>query len=246
MDNTKRFDNMGELYEKARPKYAEKLLDYMKNTLNLNRGVKIADIGSGTGIFTEQLLKKGCFVYAVEPNADMRKKAEAKLSYSENFRSVAGSAQDTCLSNESVDYITCAQAFHWFDADDFKKECKRILKPGGKVIIVYNLRDESAECTKALFKLRRKYNPDFKGFSNGISDEAIRKFFDNKCEVFKCENNFTYDRQSYVNRVLSSSYSLKENDDKYDEYLKDINYIFDSFSADGKITVPNFTAAYIG
>lgn len=99
-------------------------------------------------------------IYAVEPNADMRKKAEEKLSYNENYISVNGSDTDTNLSDRSVDYITAAQAFHWFDCDGFKKECRRILKPGGKVIIVYNSRNGEAACTKALAELRYRYNPE--------------------------------------------------------------------------------------
>ena len=189
MNNTQRFDGKGELYAKARPKYAMALLDYMKNAMNITRNSVFADIGSGTGIFAEQLLEQGYGVFAVEPNADMRRKAEEKLSAYGSFNSVDGTDSNTNLPDSSVDYITIAQAFHWFDVNAFKKECMRILKPGGKIIIVYNSRDTEAECTKALAKLRRQYNPEFHGFSNGISDELCRAFFDNKCDVFKCENN---------------------------------------------------------
>lgn len=173
MNNTTRFDGKGEIYAKARAKYSVKLLDYIKNTLNIHVGSVFADIGSGTRIFTEQLLNCGYCVYAVEPNADMRKKAEEKLSEDKNFTSIYGADSNTNLPDQSVDFITTAQAFHWFDAEAFKKECKRILKPNGKVIIVYNSRDEQAACTKALADLRRKFNPEFHGFSNGISDENV-------------------------------------------------------------------------
>ncbi len=161
MNNTARFDGKGEIYAKARPSYATELFDYIKNTLNIPKGSVFADIGSGTGIFTEQLLRCGYPVYAVEPNEDMRKKAEEKLAENKNFISVHGADSNTSLHDESIDFIAAAQAFHWFDADAFKKECKRILKPNGKVIIVYNSRNESAAPTKALAELRRKYNPEF-------------------------------------------------------------------------------------
>ena len=74
MNNTTRFDGKGEIYAKARPSYATELFDYIKNTLKIPQGSVFADIGSGTGIFTEQLLDCVYRVYAVEPNADMRKK----------------------------------------------------------------------------------------------------------------------------------------------------------------------------
>lgn len=246
MDYTNRFDGKGEIYAKARPKYAAGLLYHLKNTLNIPEESVFADIGSGTGIFTGQLLGCGYKVFAVEPNADMRKKAEEKLGGDHDFVSVEGSDSNTGLPDGSVDHITAAQAFHWFDPEAFGKECRRILKPGGKVIIVYNSRDEKAACTRALADLRRKYNPEFHGFSNGISHEKCVEFFAGRCDVFRADNTQTYDRQGYVNRVLSSSYSLKEGDGRYDEYLKEVNDLFDRFSKDGRIAVPTETVAYIG
>lgn len=246
MNYVNRFDGKGEIYAKARPKYALKLFDYLKNTLYIPAGSIFADIGSGTGIFAEQLLNCGYKVFAVEPNGDMRKKAEEKLSHNENFHSVNGADADTKLPSGSVDHITAAQAFHWFDAEAFRKECGRILKPGGKVIIVYNSRDEQAACTKALADLQRQYNPEFHGFSNGISDERCIAFFAGKCDILRTDNTQTYNRQGYIDRVLSSSYSLKEADTGYAEYLKAINEIFDCFSANGLISVPTETVAYIG
>ena len=140
MNYTKRFDGKGEIYAKARPKYAPGLFDYLKSTLKIPAGSVFADIGSGTGIFTGQLLDCGYRVYAVEPSEDMRKKAEEKLSHNKDFISVDGNDADMKLPRGSVDHITAAQAFHWFDAEAFRAECRRVLKPGGKVIIIYNSR----------------------------------------------------------------------------------------------------------
>lgn len=206
----------------------------------------IADIGSGTGIFTAQLLNCGYQVYAVEPNADMCRKAEEKLSGWEGFSSVDGADKATNLPDHSVDCVTAAQAFHWFDAEAFRAECRRILKPGGRVMIVYNARDEKAACTQGLAALRRKYNPEFHGFSNGISDEACRAFFDGECAVFRADNSQSYDRQGYIDRVLSSSYSLKETDAQYGAYLEEIGVLFETYAVDGVLTVPVYTTAYIG
>lgn len=246
MDNRNRFDGKGEIYAKARPKYAEALFEYLKNVLNVPFDSVFADIGSGTGIFTEQLLDCWRKVYAVEPNADMRRKAEKRLSRIEGFISVDGSDADTKLPDGSVDFVTAAQAFLWFDAEAFGKECRRILRPGGKVMIIYNFRDPNAACTKALAELRHRYSPEFQGFSNGINDEKCKAFFVRECTVFRADNTQYYDRQGYIDRVLSSSYSTRESDGRYSEYLTDIGRVFDSFSADGIIAVPTKTAAYIG
>lgn len=246
MDYTNRFSGKGEIYAKARPKYAAGLFDYLKNTMGVPAGSVFADVGSGTGIFAEQLLDCGYRVFAVEPNADMREKAEEKLSQNRNFVSVVGSDGNVNLPDKSVDYVTAAQAFHWFDAEAFRHECRRVLKPGGKVMLVYNARDMKADGIKALANLHSRYNPEFHGFSNGMSHEKCMNFFAETCDVFRADNTQMYDQQGYVNFVLSSSYSLKADDTRYAEYLKDIREIFDTFSVDGFIAVPTETAAYIG
>lgn len=246
MNNTTKFDGKGEVYAKARPKYADELFDYIKDTLQIPEKSVFADIGSGTGIFSEQLLDNGYRVYAIEPNADMRKKAEEKLSADQDFISVDGTDSNTTIPNQSVDCITTAQAFHWFNAQDFKKECRRILKPDGKVLIVYNTRDESAECNRALADLHRKYCPDFQGFSKGMNNEKCCAFFDGKCDIFRADSSQAYDRQGYTNRILSSSYSLRESNDGFAEYIAEINRLFDVFSNDGTLIVPMYTVAYVG
>lgn len=246
MNHTNRFDGKGDIYAKARPKYANELFIYLKNTMQIGTDRVFADIGSGTGIFTEQLLNCGYTVYAVEPNADMRRKAEEKMSNCNRFHSIHGTAGNTTLEDSSIDCITAAQAFHWFDAAAFQTECRRILKPGGKILLVYNSRDIQAECTKALAELRQEYNPDFHGFSNGINSGICCSFFNHKCTVLQWDNSLTYDRQGYIDRLLSSSYSLREDHPRYAEYLESIHRLFERFAVDGKITIPVNTVAYIG
>ncbi len=246
MDHTRRFDGKGALYAKARPRYAVELFDFMRNTWRLPAGSIFADVGSGTGIFTAQLLDCGYHVFAVEPNDDMRRRAEERLSANGDFVSVNGCDGHTTLPDTSVDCVTAAQAFHWFDAAAFKKECRRILKPGGRVMLVYNARLENAACTEALARLRQKYNPEFHGFSNGMSDAGCTAFFTKGCSVFRADNPQTYDRQGYTDRVLSSSYSLREDEKGFSDYLAEINAIFDRFSSGGLLVVPTETVAYIG
>ena len=246
MNNTHRFDGKSEIYAKARPKYAPELFMYLQNTLHIPAGSDFADIGSGTGIFTEQLLDCGYYVYAVEPGEDMRRKAEEKLSGNEHFTSIDGTASNTHLPDNSVDYITAAQAFHWFDAEAFREECRRILKPGGKVVIAYNSRVPTSPCTMALAEVHRTYNPEFHGFSNGMSHEKCTAFFAGGCDIFRADNTQTYDREGYINRVLSSSYSMKENDERYPKYLGILGALFDRFAKNGRLAVPMDTIAYSG
>lgn len=128
MDSTKKFNGIAKEYTFGRPTYSEDLMDFLYTRCNFSSDSIIADIGSGTGKFAKQLLNKGSFVYCVEPNDDMRNIAISELAVYKKFCAVQGTAADTGLSEKSVDFVTCAQAFHWFDVLNFKKECKRILK----------------------------------------------------------------------------------------------------------------------
>lgn len=246
MDHTHRFDGKSDIYEKIRPAYADGLFAYFADTLHIPADSVVADIGAGTGIFTKQLLSCGYTVFAVEPNRDMREKAERALSDNARFHSVCGTATDTTLPAGSVDLVTAAQAFHWFPPEEFRRECRRILRPGGMVMLVYNSRDKEADCTKALAEVYRTYNPTFHDYSNGISDEKCRAFFDGACDVYRADNRQIYDRQGYIDRALSSSYSLKEGDESFAAYVKALGDIFDRYATDGRITVPTDTVAYIG
>ena len=114
MDTTLLYTSRSSSYEKARPGYPEALIDYIFRELQSPEATTIADIGSGTGKFTQLLLKRGSRVYAVEPNEEMRLIAEKKLQDYPRFISLDGSASNSKIE-EKVDAITVAQAFHWFD-----------------------------------------------------------------------------------------------------------------------------------
>ena len=103
--NESKFDGMGAVYAQFRPANPEEFIYYLYTSAGMERTSIIADIGSGTGILTRQLLEKGSRVYAVEPNADMRAVAEAELSGFSSFMSVNGTAEHTTLAEKSVDYI---------------------------------------------------------------------------------------------------------------------------------------------
>lgn len=137
MNNTTRFDGKGEIYAKARAKYSVKLLDYMKHIEHTRRKC-LCRHWFGYRDFYWTAVELRLLRVCRWAKCRYAKKAEEKLSENKNFTSIYGTDSNTNLPDQSVDFITAAQAFHWFDAETFKKECKRILKPNGKVIIVYN------------------------------------------------------------------------------------------------------------
>lgn len=246
MDNTKRFNKKADAYSSARPAYATAFIETLYSKYGVNKNSVIADIGSGTGILTKQLLEKGSTVYAVEPNGEMRAKAETALNAFSNFHSVNGSAENTSLKSNSVDIITVAQAFHWFDIETFKKECQRILKPNGRIFLLWNMRDTIAEISVAQIEICKKYCPDFAGLNGGIrnSEDKINAFFGGKFTCTEYDNPLCYDREKFIKRALSSSYSLNEKDENFDVYLNELNGLFDKYSSNGILPVPNKTVVY--
>ena len=246
--NEKKFDSKGSVYAKGRPAYPEKMFEYLLDEKMITPNAVIADVGSGTGIFTAQIAPLVSQVFAIEPNADMREKAELCFGEFSNITSVNGSAENTTLPPSSVHLITVAQAFHWFDRDLFKRECKRILTDIGKVLLVWNDRNTSAPIIQDNFAVNEKYCPNFKGSSNGIdfSKDGFRDFFKGEFDLLEFENNFVYDKEAFVSRNLSSSYAPKTGDTYYDDYVKAIIEVFDNRSINGVVDYPYITRCYIG
>lgn len=248
MDTTKNFDGYAKDYTVGRPSYAAELIDYLFNNCNLNAESVIADIGSGTGKLSRQFLERGCRVYAVEPNNDMRHTSEIELADYERFYSVLGDAENTTLEDDSVDFITTAQAFHWFNGSQFRRECKRILKSSGRVALIWNVRDMTDLLNQDLYNIYSKYCPQFKGFSGGIKkdDQRIKDFFNDHYTYVSFDNPLYFDRDKFIARSLSGSYSLKEGDRDFNEYMDAINELFDKYSKDGIVVMANSSDAYIG
>ena len=246
MDNTKKFSGKAEVYQQARPNYAQALLDFIAQKWQIGEGSLVADVGSGTGIFTRQLLRLGAKVYAVEPNADMRAKAEELLGEHPNFVSVIGTAEQTTLPDHHFHLVTAAAAFHWFDAQRFKLECERILLPGAPVVLAWNEVEMSAEINQGRERIFKKYCQYFNGFSGGSDeeDEIKRAFFDGAIQEKHFANPLSYDRQTFINRALSGSYSLIETDPGFEAYLAELGELFDQHAIDGKIVLPQDSVAY--
>jgi SAM-dependent methyltransferase len=249
MDNTKKFTNKVENYVKYRPSYPRGFIRYLTEELGLAAGKTAADVGAGTGILTRLLAACADTVYAVEPNAEMSRACRELCREYRNIVMIDGTAENTGLPDSSTDFVTAAQAFHWFDREKAKAEFGRILKPGGKVVLVWNSRVSENEFIKANDELCRRLCPDFNGFSGGIGweEERYGDFFkDGLFEYRIFENDRTLTLEEYIGGSLSASYAPLERDENYSGFVEGLKDLFDRYSVGGRLLMPAVTQSYAG
>ena len=246
--NEAKFDHKGSVYAKARPGYPDAIFEYLCSSDAVGANKTVADFGSGTGIFSMQISDFAGTVYAIEPNDDMRRNAEIEFVNYPSITSVNATAENSLLPNSSVDLITVAQAFHWFNRTAFKSECQRILKASGKVFLLWNDRDTTSDIISENFKINKKYCPNFKGSSNGIdfSKEGFLDFFDGEFETVEFPNVLIYTKEMFIGRNLSSSYAPLKSDTQYCDYLSELEALFDKHQRNGNVMYPYITRCYLG
>jgi ubiquinone/menaquinone biosynthesis C-methylase UbiE len=224
-----------EKYLKYRTEYPKDLIDYLYKDIGVSKNSIIADIGSGTGKLSKQLLLSGSCVYCIEPNHDMRGVAERDLSNFSNFMSVNGTAESTTLQDSSVDFITVGTAFHWFDIEQFRKECRRILKPKGKVILVWISRPVNRN---------ENFEVNYDGLSGGKEEkpELISSFFSNrnfKYKIFKEKS--IYDKETFIGRALSTFDKLTDG-----KYVEELSVLFDKHKVNETVKITLYTRCFVG
>lgn len=248
--NEEKFDAKGTAYAKYRPLYPDSIFEYLISKKIITGDSRVADIGSGTGIFTMQIQPFADTVFAVEPNEDMRRNAEAIFGKGGNVISINGSAENTGLPSNSIDCITVAQAFHWFDRIAFRNECKRILRSGGSIVLLWNVRDENSAIIQRNAQINAAFCDEYKGFSNGIDfndKHQFDDFFTGGYVTRKFENTVQYDLETFVGRNVSSSFAPRECQSKYEPYVAALKELFQEFSADKKsIEYPYMVRCYVG
>ncbi|NHJ47033.1 MAG: class I SAM-dependent methyltransferase [Asgard group archaeon] len=246
---TKRFSDRVDNYVKYRPTYPIELITKLQEEGIIEKTSTIADIGSGTGIFTKILLDSDYQVIGVEPNNEMREFAEEYLSNYSNFSSIAAPAENTTLEENSADVITTAQAFHWFDREKARKEFLRILKPNGYLVIIWNdrIRDKIPFPT-AYNDLLKKYCLDHEVDNHyKITFDQITDFYGStNVMVYTCENSQIFDYEGIKGRLLSSSYSPKENEPNFLPLIADLKTAFDNHQIKGKVKMEYNTKMHYG
>ena len=134
-DRSLSFGSAAAAYERGRPSYPPEAIDWLLPTGARN----VLDLGAGTGKLTTRLVERGLDVVAVDPIPDMLEVLRASLP---ETVALLGTAEEIPLQDNSVDAVLVAQAWHWVDPERAIPEVARVLRPGGRLGLVWNTRDE--------------------------------------------------------------------------------------------------------
>jgi ubiquinone/menaquinone biosynthesis C-methylase UbiE len=215
------FTGKAEAYAKGRPGYPKTVIDTIVGLAP--KGAVFADIGAGTGKLTVKLAEREYSVFAVEPNADMRKQLAITLAPFSNVKIIDGTAEATSLHDHSVDILTVAHALHWFNLDAFRLECRRILKPGGLIMAIYNL------------------TPGGKMIH--FSKKTTDAFFTNPT-TWEFPNHMEYTRENWLAYIASQEEYPQPTDSGYEAHIVAINAAFDRESVDGLLSCDRITKIF--
>jgi len=246
-DNTARFSDRVDAYVKYRPSYPDSLFDCLAGEGVLSAGSVVADIGSGTGFFSALLSRRVRTVRCVEPNDEMRNASVEFLSDFANCEIVKGTAEHTTLCDASVDCVTVAQAFHWFDRRSSLAEFRRILKSGGKMILVWNNRLVDTPFLQSYEAALKRYGNDYDEVNHqNLTDDVLAPCFAGGFAKRTFPNFQELDFQGVMGRLMSSSYTPAEGSEKFASLRALIRESFDRESTDGKIRFNYGTDVYWG
>lgn len=243
--NEQKFTGKADLYEKFRPSYPDELINFLYD----NAGCEtVADIGAGTGKFTRCLLNKPWKVTAVEPNNDMR----GKLADIGGITIVNAPAENTGLADKSVGLVTVAQAFHWFDEELFKIECKRIMTDNGQLAIIFNERNlDNCEISRVRDEICQRYCGAFHtGHVGKRTTEEGSAFLKNEyfseMMYFAAENNVKMDERAFIGDTLSRSYAIDNIDPYYVRFIEELREAFTKHKNGGTVTIKYTATCHLG
>ena len=247
MRSTERFSDRVADYVRARPGYPPELVALVAELHA--PPADVADIGSGTGISTSVLLDAGYRVHAVEPNAAMRAAAEYVLDERSDFTSVPGTAEVTGLADSAFDLVTVGQAFHWFDAGTALAEFRRILRPGGWVVLFWNSRRlSSTPFLRGYEELLLRYGTDYAAVTERhASAGPIDELFAPSPVITRTfATSQRLDYPGLEARLLSSSYVPVAGQLQHAPMLVALRALFDRHAERGEVEIEYDLRVYAG
>lgn len=242
-----RFEGLASIYDRYRPDYADSAIHYILSRAELNVGDCIADVGCGTGISSRLMARYGLKVVGVEPNADMRRQAQAAAGPAESdliYRE--GRAEATGLPANSVDGVLAAQAFHWFSPAESLPEFIRILKPGRWIILIWNEPDRYDPATREYMRLLEEHSPEpevARRVQSRTGDVLLTWPALQQADRVEFTHAQRLDRPSLQGRALSASYAPKDPEAR-SRFCQSLDMLFDQFQSKGEFKLHYRTPVY--
>ena len=210
-------------YERRRPDYPGEAVDRLVQELEIGRAYTVLDVGAGTGKLTRQLARLGPRLVALEPVEAMRRRFAAAVP---GVPVVAAVAEAIPARDATFDAVVCAQAFHWFDGERALPEIHRVLKPRGRLGLLWNVRDPSVDWVARLGEIIEPYQA---GVPQEISGEWRRAFSTTDWFGTLHQLRFTHsqplDAEGLVERYASASYIAVLPEDERGEVLGRIRHL---------------------
>ena len=246
LSSSDRFLGRVEAYAKYRPSYPPAAIDLLEARCGLKPGVTAVDLGSGTGILSALLLKRGARVFGIEPNREMRYYSD--LALSGEFYSDSGTAENTQMPDRWFDLLVAGQAFHWFDPQKTRVEALRILKPGAWAALLWNERPkELMPFLEEYEDLLRRYAPEYDDLARmRAQEDGIRQFFGHPPELATFPNEQVFDFEGLAGRVMSASYAPESGRPEHGPLMAGLREVFDRHQRDGKVVFPYRTLVFFG
>jgi SAM-dependent methyltransferase len=227
------FAEVAGAYERGRPSYPEDAVRWLTGS----KPCDVVDLGAGTGKLTRALVALGHRVTAVEPLAEMRRELEEAVP---GIQAVSGNAESMPLEDGSADVVTCAQSFHWFDHSVALPEIARILRPGGRLALVWNTRDDRENWVAQLSEIIGNESVAELDVELPIRESGL---FD---VVERAEFRFTQalDRETLLDLVLSRSYCAKLPQEDRIPILEEVGRLYDTTAGETGIQLAYVTECF--
>ena len=248
-DAKQRFSTKVADYIRYRPSYPAAVIDLLRTESGLRPEHVVADVGSGTGVLSKLFLENGNPVLGVEPNDEMRHAGEELLSSFKSFSSMSGSAEATTLPDASVDFVTVAQAFHWFEPIATRREFLRILRPGGFVVIVWNDRQlDTTPFLRDYESMLHRFGTDYAKVNESYPRRSqIQEFFAPNPFAHSTFPNFQkFDLDGVRGRLRSSSYVPGPEHPAFAPMIAELERIFGAHEQNGEVSMDYTTHVYFG
>jgi SAM-dependent methyltransferase len=235
------FGQGAEAYERGRPGYPARAIRWLERRLELGPGRTVVDVGAGTGKLTRELMTSGADVLAVEPVAAMRAVFEQSVP---EARVSDGTAEALPLDDGSVDAILVAQAFHWFDGPAALAEFHRVLRPGGRMALIWNRRLRGQPLWRAISEITEPYRRDTPTHYGGEwRASMVSTALFTRVDELEVPYEQDLDPDQLVDRIGSTSFIASLGDDERGRVLARIRAV--AAGAGGSVRLGYATEAYV-